>query len=207
MRTLEWQSFFAEQRARHGKVVFSVAELANAAQTTLHAVNTELGRLVRRSLITRYAHGRYGPTQGVAPEDVLPEVDSGAYITGFYALFRHHVVTQVPTEVTCFTDRRHNRKADRVTPAGKLRIICVPASIYAKPAGQVLAPAEQALCDFVWLSLRDGIEPRSLVTFRNLDVLSGRRLSKVLRGYPARVSESVARISGLAPERSSGALA
>jgi len=106
----------------------------------------------------------------VAPEDVVPEVDSGAYIKGFYALFRRHVVTQVPTEVTCFTGRRHNRRADRVTPAGKLRFICVPASIYAKPADQVLAPAEQALCDFVWLSLRDGIEPRSLVTFRNLDL-------------------------------------
>jgi len=207
MRTLEWQSFFAEQQARHGKVVFSVAELANAAQATLHAVNTELGRLVRRGLITRYAQGRYGPTQGVAPEDVVPEVDAGAYITGFYALFRHHVVTQVPTEVTCFTGRRHNRRADRVTPAGRLRFICVPAGIYAKPADKVLAPAEQALCDFVWLSLRDGIEPRSLVTFRNLDALSRRRLSKILRRYPERVCETVARITGVAPERSSEAAA
>lgn len=167
--------------------------------------NTELGRLVRRGLITRYAHGRYGPTQGVAPEDVLPEVDSGAYITGFYALFRHQVVTQVPAEVTCFTGRRHNRRADRVTPAGKLRFNCVPASIYAKPVDQVLAPSEQALCDFVWLSLRDGIEPRSLVTFRNLDALSGRRLNKVLLRYPERVRNTVGRISGVAPERSSEA--
>jgi hypothetical protein len=199
MRTLEWQSFFAEQRARHGKVVFSVAELANTAQTTLHAVNTELGRLVRRGLITRYAHGRYGPTQGVAPEDVLPEVDSGAYITGFYALCHHHIVTQMPAEVTCFTNRRHNRRADRVTPAGRLRFICVPAGIYAKPADQVLAPVEQALCDFVWLNLRDGIEPRSLVTFRNLDALNRRRLTKVLRHYPAPVRSSVGTIAGVAP--------
>ena len=197
MRTLEWQSFFAEQQARHAKVVFSVAELANAAQTTLHAVNTELGRLVGRGLITRYAHGRYGPTQGVTPEDVVPEVDLGAYITGFYVLFRHHLVTQVPTEVTCFTDRRHNRRADRVTPAGKLRFICVPAAIYAKPADHVLAPAEQALCDFVWLSLRDGIEPRSLVTFRNLDALNRRRLTKVLRRYPEQVCDTVASIGGI----------
>ena len=66
MKTLEWQNFFADQRAQHAKVVFSVAELANAAQTSLHAVNTELGRLVGRGIIHRYAHGRYGPTQGVA---------------------------------------------------------------------------------------------------------------------------------------------
>jgi len=60
---------------------------------TLHAVNTELGRLVHRGLVTRYAHGRYGPAQDAAPEDVLPQVDPGAYITGFHALHRHQLVT------------------------------------------------------------------------------------------------------------------
>lgn len=113
MKTLEWQNFFAEQRASHGKIVFSVAELANAAQTTPHALNTELGRLVRRGVITRYAHGRYGPVQGVGSEHILPEVDPGAYVTGFSALFRHHLVTQSPSEVTCFTNRRHNRRTDQ----------------------------------------------------------------------------------------------
>jgi len=130
MKMLQWQNFFAEQRALYGKMIFSVAELANAAQTTVHAVNTELGRLVGHGLITRYAHGRYGPTQGVAPEEILPALDPGAYITGFYALFRRHVVTQAPAEVTCFTHRRHNRKSDRITPAGKLRFIRVPARVY-----------------------------------------------------------------------------
>jgi len=205
MKTLDWHNFFAEQRAVHGKVVFSVAELANAAQTTLHALNTELGRLVRRGLITRYAHGRYGPVQGVAPEDILPEVDPGAYVTGFHALFRHHLVTQMPTEVTCFTDRRHNRRTDRVTPAGKLRFIRAPAAVYAKPANQVLASAEQALCDFVWLNLRDGIEPQSLVTFRNLDALSQPRLKRILRPYPEKVQNTVGRISGIAPHKLSEA--
>ncbi|MEI6786082.1 MAG: hypothetical protein WCQ21_34790, partial [Verrucomicrobiota bacterium] len=71
MKTLAWQNFFANQSAQHGKVVFSVAELANAAQTSLHALNTELGRLVGRGIIYRYAQGHYGPTQGVEPEDVL----------------------------------------------------------------------------------------------------------------------------------------
>jgi hypothetical protein len=198
MKTLDWQNFFAEQRDVHGKVVFAVAELANAAQTTLHVVNTELGRLVRRGIIQRYAQGRYGPSQGVAPEALLPVVDPGAYLTGFYALFRHHLVTQVPTEVTCFTHRRHNRKSDRITPAGKLRFICVPASVYAKPADQVIAPPEQALCDFAWLNLRDGIEPQSLVTFQNLDRLSRRRLNKTLRRYPEKVWTTVGRITGTA---------
>jgi hypothetical protein len=84
MKALDWQNFFAEQRASHGKVVFSVAELANAAQTTLHALNTELGRFVQRGLIARYAHGQYGPVQGVAPEDLVSQIDPVAYITSFF---------------------------------------------------------------------------------------------------------------------------
>ncbi len=196
MKMLEWQNFFAAQRALHGKVIFSVAELANAAQTTLHALNTELGRLVRRGIVSRYAHGRYGPAQGVAPEDLLPAVDPGAYLTGFYALFRRHLVTQAPTEVTCFSNRRHHRKADRMTPAGKLRFICVPDSVYSRPGEQGLAPAEQALCDFAWLNLRDGIDPQSLVTFQNLDTLNRRRLRKNLQRYPEKVRSAVARITG-----------
>jgi len=203
MKTLEWQDFFTEQRDLHGKVVFSVAELANAAQTTLHSVNTELGRLVRRGIIRRYAHGRYGPSQGVDPEAILAAVDPGAYITGFYALFRYHLVTQVPTEVTCFTHRRHNRKSDRITPAGKLRFLCIPASIYAKPADQAVAPPEQALCDFAWLNLRDGIDPQSLVTFRNQDTLSRRRLNTTLRRYPEKVRISIGRIAGTTAQTNS----
>ena len=200
MKTLAWQNFFAEQRASHGKVVFSVAELANAAQTSLHALNTELGRLLRLGLIIRYAHGRYGPVEGVAPENILPEVDPGAYISGFSALFRHHLVTQAPNEVTCFTDRRHNRMTNRTTPTGKLRFIRVPSAIYAKPPQRVLVSPEQALCDFAWLSLRDGIEPQSLVTFRNLDSLNHRRLKQILRRYPEKVQDAVGRITGIAPK-------
>jgi hypothetical protein len=201
MKTLDWVSFLAEQCKLYRKVVFSVAELANAARTSPHAVNTELGRLLQRGLIARYAHGRYGPVEGVAPEDLLPALDPGAYITGLYALFRHHLVTQVPTEVTCFTNRRHNRRPDRITPAGKLRFICVPASVYAQPKVGALAPAEQALCDFTWLSLRDGLTPQSLATFRNLHTLSRRRLDQVLRRYPENVQDSACRIIRPGPRR------
>ena len=132
----------------------------------------------------------------MAPEDLVSQIDPGAYITGLYALFRHHLVTQAPTEVTCFTARRHNRKTDRLTPAGKLRFVLVPSAIYAKPAQRAFASGEQALCDFAWLNLRDGIEPQSLVTFRNLDSLSHRRLKQILLCYPGNVQDAVGRIMG-----------
>jgi len=199
MKTLAWQQFFAEQREQHGKVIFSVAELANVAQTSLHALNTELGRLVQRGLIRRYAQGRYGLPQGVETQTVVASIDSGAYITGLYALFLNHLVTQAPAEITCFTNRRHNRQDNRVTPAGRLKFICVPASIYKKPSGAI--SAEQALCEFCWLMLRTGVELQSLVTFKNLQSLKARKLSIHLKNYPEKVRHAVAWILQSTPGR------
>ena len=62
----------------------------------------------------------------------------------------------------------------------------------------MIAPAEQALCDFAWLNLRDGIDPQSLVTFQSLDTLGRRQLNKALRRYPEKVWSTVGRITGFA---------
>jgi hypothetical protein len=194
MKTLQWQQFFADQSELYGKTVFSVAELANAARTTRHALNTELGRLVKRGLIARYAQGRYGSVKGVEPAHLLPSIDPGAYITGFFALFRHGLVTQAPSEITCFTNRRHHRAASGAPPPWKLRFVAVPPAIYCRPARGVTAPAEQALCDFAHLNLRDEVDPRHLVTFRNLHRLNRGRLKRVLQRYPDRVRSTVQRL-------------
>ena len=45
MKALEWVRFFSAQREEHGKSVFTVAELANVADTSPAVVNVELGRL------------------------------------------------------------------------------------------------------------------------------------------------------------------
>lgn len=192
MKTLAWQQFFAEQREQHGKVLFSAAELANVAQTSLHVLNTELGRLMQRGLLARYAQGLYGAPKGVPIQAVVAAVDPSAYITGFYTLFLHQLVTQVPTEVTCFTNRRHNRRNNRVKAAGRLQFLHVPASIYKQPSGPI--SAEQALCDFFWLMLQSGLEPRSLVTFRNLHALNPKKLGRHLKRYPENVSRTVAEL-------------
>lgn len=190
MKTLDWHQFFLDQQRAHGKVLFTASELANVAQTSLHSLNTELGRLVARGLLYRYARALYGMPGVIRTDDLVAAVDPGAYVTGFFALFRHNLVTQVPVEVTCFTSRRHNRKADRPTPAGRLRFIHVPPRIYSKPKSGVLASAEQALCDFVWLNARDGIDPWSLVTFRHLETLDRQKLTRLLHRYPATVQTS-----------------
>ena len=71
-----------------------------------------------------------------------------------------------------------------------------PAGLYAKPNHQVIAPGEQALCDFLWLNLREGLDPQSLVTFQNLESLSLRRLNKTLQRYPETVGNIVVSIRG-----------
>ena len=98
-------------------------------------------------------------------------------------------------------DLSRTRKPDRISPAGKLQISCVPGNVYSQPPEGTLAPAEQALCDFAWLSLRDGIEPQSLATFRNLHTLGRRRLDQLLRRYPENVQGSINRIMHAGPQR------
>jgi hypothetical protein len=189
MKALDWQRFLELQRKQHGKALFRVAELANVAGRDSHALNVELGRLVKKGVFTRYAAGIYGLSDGMNPEQLVSMLDDGAYITGMYALYHHDLITQAPTEITCFTNRRHNRSRQRATPFGSIILACVSPKIYRKPANGVFAPPEQALCDFAYLAGRSGLDPASLVTFRNLNRISRRQLSTALKRYPRSVAQ------------------
>jgi hypothetical protein len=191
MKALDWQNFLELQRKQHGKTLFRVAELANVAGRDSHALNVELDRLVKKGVFTRYAAGIYGMSDGVNPQQLVSVLDDGAYITGMYALYHHNLITQTPTEITCFTNRRHNRSRQRATPLGRIVFACVSPKIYRKPANGVFAPPEQALCDFVHLARRRGLNPVSLVTFRNLNKISKKQLSTILKRYPRSVAQSL----------------
>ncbi len=110
MKASEWQRYLESQRRRHGKTIFTVTELATVSGRPPHALNVELDRLCKRQLMVRYARGKYGLPEAGTPEALLPYLDSGAYITGAYAMYRHNLATQVPTEIVCFTNRRHGRR-------------------------------------------------------------------------------------------------
>lgn len=197
MKSLEWHRFFRDQREQCGKLVFTMTELANAAQASPQVLNVELSRLAKRGLVIRYARGRYGGTENVAPEDVLPYLDSSAYITGLYALHRHNLVNQVPSEITCFTNRRHNRSRERSAPIGRFVFVCVNPRLYSPPVGTILASPEQALCDFLHLTGRKSLRAETLVTFRNLDGLAPRRLRRILSNYPSTVARALQRVTAL----------
>lgn len=189
MKALQWIKFLEAQRTQHGKVLFRVAELANVAQRPSHALNVELARLVVNGILARYAHGVYGIPGTAEPEQLVPMLDPGAYITGMFAMYRHNLVTQVPAEITCFTNRRHNLSRLRRTSFGKLTFICVSHRIYVKPAGGVLAPPEQAFCDFVHIAKRQGLDPASLVTFNVTNKLNLKLLARIAKHYPEPAAE------------------
>lgn len=196
MKAREWRAALEDLRKTHGKVLFTVTELANLVRVGRNALNVELSRLRGQGVVLRYAHGLYGLPGAVSVAELIVAVDSHAYITGTYALHQHNLVTQVPAVITCFTDRRSPRARVRTTPVGRFELVCVRSAVYAPPAEGSLAGPEQALCDFVYLCKRAGVSPASQVTFRNLVRLRAGRVRAVARRYPSTVRSEVERLIG-----------
>jgi hypothetical protein len=190
-----WRKFLEEQRDRQGKVLFTVTELANVAGTSRAALNVELTRLRNQEIITKYTYGLYGLPGAVSPQVLIPAIDSHAYITGHYALYGYSLVTQVPLAITCFTDRRSPRARERVTAVGRLVFVCVRSGVYFPVSEGAIAPPAQALCDYVYLSRRQGTAPEALVTFRNLARIRDADFLHILKRYPISVQNHVQRLA------------
>jgi len=187
MKAVDWQKTLQEQRDRFGKVVFTVTELSNLSGLGPRSLKVSLARLVERGIMQHYTKGRYGMPGAVRIEDLVPSIDPAAYVTGMYALYQHQLITQVPTEVLCFTNHRHNRSRVRVTPLGRIVFVCVTGSAYSHPQGDVVASPEQAICDFVNVCRKRGVFPSDIVTFRNLHRLDSHLLQGRLKRYPGTV--------------------
>lgn len=194
MRANTWRKYLEEQRERYEKVLFTVTELANVSCASPTGLNVELARLRGQEIIVRYTHGLYGMPRAVSPQALVPAIDSHAYITGHYALYRHQMVTQMPVTITCFTNRRSSRAQERVTPVGRLVFVCVQSNVYLPVLKGAIATPAQALCDYVYLSRRHGADPEALVTFRNLARIQAADLSPILARYPVSVQKHVERL-------------
>jgi hypothetical protein len=192
MKAIEWQRALQAQREQHGKVVFSLTELANLCGQNQRSVAVGLHRLTRAGVLERYTDGRYGLPGAATIDDLLRSLDACAYITGMAALYRYQLITQVPTETVCFTNRRHNRSRIRETALGKLVFACVNEPVYSRPHESVVAGPEQALCDSAYTCRRQGLDAMTLITFRNMDRLDPRRLRAHLDRYPRTVAREVA---------------
>ena len=194
MRALQWYKYLEQAGRCDRKTVFTVTELANIAGVAPHSLNVQLGRLVDRGVIVRYASGRYGLPGRVSPEDLVGSLDSGAYITGLYALYHHNLVVQWPTRITCFTNRRHNRSRVRKTPIGTFSFVCVSGRIHHRPTDGNVARAEQAFCDWLYLCLRKNVAPESQATFSGLSGLREAVLGDLQARYPKTVAREAGRI-------------
>jgi len=197
MKARDWQRYLETERKLHGKTVFSVTELANVSGSKPHVLNVELDRLRKQGIVVRYAQGRYGLPDVVTPETLLPHLDTQAYLTGAFALHRHNLITQIPAEITCFTNRRHNRSRVRTTPVGRFTFVCVQSPVYAPPQEGVLAGPGQALCDYVFLMRRRGVAPASQVTFRGLHSLDAKAIQEQMTRYPKKVLQTLADIGAM----------
>ena len=198
MRALQWSQYFEQAWSRDGKTVFTVTELANISGAAPRSLSVQLGRLVSQGVIMRYASGKYGLPGRVSPEDLVGFLDSGAYITGLYALSHHNLVTQQASRITCFTNRRHNRSRIRRTPIGTFEFVCVSGGVYSPPDEGSIVCAEQAFCDWLYLCLRNGVAPESQVTFSGLSRLSAELLDELSTRYPRTVAGEIGRIFTLA---------
>jgi len=192
MRALEWQRRLREQGELYGKRLFRVAELANLAGEGRASVAVQLVRLQRLGVIDRCAPGLYGLPGLATLDDLLLQIDVEAYITGFYALHHHGLVTQVPAVITCFTNRRRTHHELRTT-LGRLRLSFVKSPIYHRPDEGIVAPPEQALCDFVYMRRRQGQDATDGVTFRHMDRMSRVQLASILDRYPRTVAAAAMR--------------
>jgi hypothetical protein len=189
MKTREWQKLLGEQ-AKVGKTLFTLTELANASGAPRRVINVEMARLVKYGVVVRHAKGLYGLAGASVPlEALLNALDPHAYVTGAYALMRHGFVTQVPAAIEAFTTRRHSR-TDVQTPAGRIEFVCVTAPIYRREV-KFVAGSELALCDYVYIARRRGMNPATLVTLRHVRDLKKPLLMRTLKRYPATVLRQV----------------
>jgi hypothetical protein len=194
MKASEWQQSLQRYREHHGKVVFTPTELANISGQSMPVLKNALRRLCRRGIVQQYVSGKYGLPGAVQIEGLVSSVDTGAYITGLYALHRHGLVDQIPRRIHVFTNRRHNRSRLRRTEFGALVFVCVKEPVYSRLKDSVVAGPEQSLCDFVYLLRRRGLSADSLVSFRVLRRLDSTEMERHLARYPKTVEREVSRL-------------
>lgn len=192
MRALEWHRRLSQYAEFNQKRLFTRAELANIAGSRMSVAHMQVTRLLASGVLRRYAHGLYGLPGLQDPGELVIALDSSAYITSRRGLFLRGVLSQVPAVITAFTRRRlRNHHVD--TALGRIVFTRAQKPIYQPPAQGAVAPAEQCLLDWIWVLLREGIEPESQGTL-NLSSLNMERLRQLAALYPAPVGRGLDRL-------------
>jgi hypothetical protein len=194
MTAIQWIKTLEKQYRDFNKSVFTTTELASLSGQSRHFLLVQLSRLVKKGVLIRYKRGLYGEKEQPV-EELIPYLDSSAYCTGQYALFKYGLTTQIPTTVTCFTKRHHCR--NRIISAGSntFEFFKPKAAIYSCPESKMAMP-EQAFCDYVYYCRNRGLNPSSISTFRKLSSLNKMEVEKICINYPGTVQKEAVQILG-----------
>jgi hypothetical protein len=193
MTGVQWIKLLERQSRESNKPIFTVTELTALCGLKRASLSVQLSRLTKAGVFFRYGHGLYGIAE-YAPEIVVGYLDSAAYCTGHYALFKYGFITQVPSVVTCFTNKHHGRSRIRTVGSFTYEFVMPSSAIYNPPEPDALASPEQAFCDFVFICRNRGITPASIVTLRKLATLNRQEIKRLLKNYPATVRSEALRI-------------
>lgn len=194
MTAFQWIKTLEKQHRDFNKSVFTTTELASLSGQSRRFLLVQLSRLVKKGVLIRYKRGLYGEKEQPV-EELVPYLDSSAYCTGHYALFKYGLITQIPTTVTCFTKRHHGR--NRIISAGSetFEFFKPRAAIYSCPESKIAFP-EQAFCDYVYYCRDRGLNPSSISTFRKLSGLNKMIIKNIYGNYPKTVQKEVTQLLG-----------
>lgn len=189
MTAIQWIKTLEKQCRDFNKSVFTTTELASLSGHDRHFLLVQLSRLVKKGVLIRYKRGLYGEKEQPV-EKLIPYLDSSAYCTGQYALFKHGLITQIPTTVTCFTKRHHCRNRTISAGPNTFEFFKPRTAIHSCPESKMASP-EQAFCDYVYYCRNRGLNPSSISTFRKLSGLNKKEIDKILIHYPKTVQKEV----------------
>jgi len=194
MTAIQWIKLLEYQFEKYNKRAFTITELAALSGMSRASLHVKLNRFVKSGVFVRYIHGLYGLKKW-PPEQIINYFDTDAYCTGHYALFKNGFITQVPTTVTCFTNKRHmhSNRMPIESNAYILEFVLPSIKIFDSSARPNASP-ERAFCDFIFLCRDRGVTPDTFVTFRKLASLDKNKIRGLLPNYPKTVQNEALRI-------------
>jgi predicted transcriptional regulator of viral defense system len=186
---LDWAKILTDE-ARVTSVILA-SELARKYKLPVGSAQKALLRLSDRGLVSRVAEGVYANklVRDLAPADFIKVLRPNSYVSLESALSHWGLSTQSPVALTCVTTGKP--KEYRV-PEFSIRFRAISRSLYwgfiekqTRYSTYLIAEAEKALLDWVYLSLQGGIRPN--LDEIELKSVSKRKLVEYARQFPGSV--------------------
>ncbi len=186
----QWINIF-----RNGKAIYSTSDLLKITGYSIPTVRKILERLVKKKILTQVKKETFLNNFNFPSfEQTACVIYPPTYISCESILFEEGILEQSPFILTCVT---LNKTKSISTKLGKILYQHIKTDLYFgfySDKGAFFAFPEKALCDFVYLRLKNG-EKVSLDEI-NFDQIKKRKLKKFSKSYPASVRQALGRFIG-----------